>query len=118
MSNAGPPTALAVYWRPGCPYCFSLKRALKRRKIPVRLHNIWEDPSAASVVREAAHGNETVPTVVLGNKSLVNPSASQVEQMIASVAPSLLPSRSVSRPKQAKVSKGQSRGSSERGDSD
>jgi len=88
------PTALDVYWRPGCPYCFSLKRALKRRRIPVRLHNIWEDPAAAAVVRRAARGNETVPTVVLGDKALVNPSARDVEAMIAQVAPSLLPSRS------------------------
>lgn len=83
MSTDGTPAPIDVYWRPGCPYCFSLKRALKRRKIPMRLHNIWEDPAAAAVVRRAAQGNETVPTVVIGNKALVNPSARTVEAAIA-----------------------------------
>ncbi|MFN7148234.1 MAG: glutaredoxin family protein [Microthrixaceae bacterium] len=85
--------ALDLYWRPGCPYCFSLKRALKRRKLPVRLHNIWEDPDAAAVVRRAARGNETVPTVVIGGRFLVNPTPNAVEQLIAEVAPELLAQR-------------------------
>ena len=82
--------AIDVYWRPGCPYCASLKLRLKRRKLPVRLHNIWDDPSAAAVVRKAANGNETVPTVVVGNRALVNPSARAVEAMLREVAPQLL----------------------------
>jgi glutaredoxin len=85
----GPVDAIDLYWRPGCPYCFSLKRALKRRKLPVRLHNIWEDPDAAAVVRRAAQGNETVPTVVIGGRFLVNPTPTAVEQLLAEVAPEL-----------------------------
>jgi glutaredoxin len=82
--------ALDLYWRPGCPYCFSLKRALKRRKVPVRLHNIWEDPDAAALVRQAAHGNETVPTVMIAGHALVNPTPQAVEQLLAEIAPELL----------------------------
>jgi glutaredoxin len=93
VTSDAAPDALDVYWRPGCPYCFSLKRALKRRKVPVRLHNIWQDPDAAAVVRAAAGGNETVPTVVIGGQALVNPSPQAVEALIAKVAPGLLADR-------------------------
>jgi glutaredoxin len=87
------PDALDLYWRPGCPFCFSLKRSLRRRKLPVRLHNIWEDPDAAAVVRRAANGDETVPTVVVGGRALVNPTPRAVEQLLAEVAPELLARR-------------------------
>ena len=65
---------VTVYWRPGCPYCSRLRRGLRQVGLPVTEANIWEDPVAASVVRAAAHGNETVPTVVIGLTALVNPS--------------------------------------------
>jgi glutaredoxin len=93
VTSDTPPDALDVYWRPGCPFCSSLKRALKRRKVPMRLHNIWQDPEAAAVVRAAARGNETVPTVVIGGRALVNPSPRAVEALIAEVAPELLAPR-------------------------
>jgi hypothetical protein len=35
--------------------------------------DIWRDPSAAATVRGIADGNETVPTVVVGGQSRVNP---------------------------------------------
>lgn len=88
------PDALDVYWRPGCPFCSSLTRSLKRRKVPMRMHNIWEDPDAAAVVRAAAGGNETVPTVAIGGTTLVNPTPRAVEELIARVAPDLVPQRS------------------------
>lgn len=74
-------------------FCSSLKRSLKRRKVPVRLHDIWQDPDAAAVVRSVAGGNETVPTVVIGGRALVNPTPQAVEALIAEVAPDLLPER-------------------------
>lgn len=92
MTDA-PPDALDLYWRPGCPFCFSLKRSLKRRELPIRLHNIWDDPDAAAVVRRAAQGNETVPTVVVAGRALVNPTPQAVEQLLAEVAPQLLSRR-------------------------
>ncbi len=87
------PTALDLYWRPGCPFCMSLKRSLKRRGVPVRLHDIWQDPAAAEVVRSAANGNETVPTVAIAGQVLVNPSPQAVERLLGQVAPGLLPAR-------------------------
>ena len=49
--------------------------------------NIWEDQDAAGVVRSLANGNETVPTVTIGDISLVNPSARQVVAEVKRSAP-------------------------------
>lgn len=80
---------VTFYWRPGCPFCVSLRRGLSRRSIPFEAVNIWEDPDAAARVRAAASGNETVPTVVVGEQALVNPSVAQVESLIRQAAPEL-----------------------------
>lgn len=80
---------VTFYWRPGCPFCVSLRRGLSRRGIPFEAVNIWENPDAAARVRASASGNETVPTVVIGGQALVNPSVAQVESLIRRVAPDL-----------------------------
>lgn len=80
---------VTFYWRPGCPFCVSLHRGLTRRGIPFEAVNIWENPDAAARVRAAAGGNETVPTVVVGEQALVNPSVAQVESLIEAEAPDL-----------------------------
>ena len=74
---AGSP-GVTVYWRPGCPYCMSLRRGLRRAGLATREIDIWTDPAAAAFVRAHAGGNETVPTVILGETVLVNPSARRV----------------------------------------
>lgn len=84
-------TTVHYYWRPGCPFCMSLRRGLDKAGIATVDHNIWDDPAAAATVRRFANGSETVPTVVIGDVGLVNPSASQVAQHLAVVAPHLLP---------------------------
>lgn len=55
-----------------------LERKLNKAKIQLNKINIWEDPSAAAYVRSLADGNETVPTVVIGDRYWVNPGASVV----------------------------------------
>ena len=72
---------VTVYWRPGCPFCLSLRAGLRRSRTPYRAVNIWSDPEAAAFVRSVANGNETVPTVTVGDTFLVNPSAGQVRQL-------------------------------------
>ncbi len=72
---------VVVYWRPGCPFCMSLKMGMKLHHTPHREVNIWEDPDAAAFVRSVANGNETVPTVTIGDVSLVNPSAKTVHRL-------------------------------------
>ncbi|MGH3159436.1 MAG: glutaredoxin domain-containing protein [Streptosporangiaceae bacterium] len=67
-----------VYWRPRCPYCMRLRWQLRRARLATREVNIWQDPGAAARVRDITGGDETVPTVVIGDLSMVNPSRDQV----------------------------------------
>jgi mycoredoxin len=83
--------ALTVYWRPGCPFCSSLFSQLDRAKVPYRTANIWEDPEAAATVRSIARGNETVPTVTLGEAGMVNPDLHEIMAAAADLAPGLIP---------------------------
>jgi len=76
--NKTPSPEVVVYWRPGCPFCSSLRGQLRRAGVPTREIDIWADPAAAAEVRRHAGGNETVPTVVVGDDAVVNPSAKVV----------------------------------------
>ena len=79
------------YWRPGCGFCSMLRRRLDKLGIDRVEHNIWDDPADAAVVRQHANGNETVPTVVVGDIGLVNPSGDDVVRLLRATAPHLLP---------------------------
>lgn len=81
---------VVFFWRPGCGFCSSLRSSLRSQQLPLHEVNIWEDPRAAEAVRAITGGNETVPTVVVGDASLVNPSARQVLAAVAEHAPHLL----------------------------
>jgi glutaredoxin-like protein len=72
-----------VYWRPGCPFCASLRTRLKLARIRTRQVNIWDDPEAAARVRSVAGGNETVPTVFVGDVALVNPTVKDIKRALA-----------------------------------
>ncbi|MER6989390.1 glutaredoxin domain-containing protein [Saccharopolyspora hirsuta] len=82
---------VVVYTRPGCPFCTSLRAGLRRQGLEFTEVNIWEDAEAAATVRGIADGNETVPTVVVGEWQAVNPSASSVLDAVGEHAPHLLP---------------------------
>ncbi len=75
-------TQVTVYSRPGCPFCTSLRRGLQQSGTPFTEVNIWEDPAAAAFVRSVARGNETVPTVTVGDVAMVNPSAEKVREVL------------------------------------
>ncbi|WP_018157265.1 glutaredoxin family protein [Demetria terragena] len=77
---------VTVYWRPGCPFCMALRASLKTARIDATWINIWEDEEAADVVRAANNGNETVPTVVVGDQTMTNPSLGQVKKALAASA--------------------------------
>ena len=83
--------SVEVMWRPGCPYCSSLRRGLRRAGVVTTEHDIWSSVAAAARVREATGGDETVPTVVVGGRALVNPSARQVLDAIRVVDPDYQP---------------------------
>ena len=85
------PQAITFYWRPGCGFCMGLERRLDRLGVPLDKRNIWDDPDSAAVVRSIANGNETVPTVVVGEIAMVNPSVNRVLEAIRAEAPHLEP---------------------------
>ncbi|MEO6654142.1 MAG: glutaredoxin domain-containing protein [Ilumatobacteraceae bacterium] len=93
MTDASPvqPDAIHVYWRPGCGFCSMLRRGMDKAGIETIDHNIWDDANDAAIVRRYANGNETVPTVVVGDVGLVNPSVKQLTAHLADRAPHLLP---------------------------
>ncbi len=81
MTDAAP--AITVYWRPGCPFCSSLHRNMVQAEMTFEMRNIWEDPDAAAFVRSVARGNETVPTVTVGEAAFVNPSIGELQRALA-----------------------------------
>jgi len=82
---------VTVYWRPGCPYCRWLRWGLRRHGVDFGEVNIWEVPEGAALVRSLAGGNETVPTVLIGDVSMVNPSAREVVAEIRTRDPGSAP---------------------------
>ena len=85
-----PTVTVTLYWRPGCPYCIRLRRGLRRARVTVPEVNIWEAPDGAAVVRGVAGGNETVPTLIVGDQSLVNPPTRRAVEAIRTYAPELI----------------------------
>lgn len=78
---------IVVYWRDGCFFCSSLLRRLERTGLEFQRIDIWDDPDGAAFVRSVAGGNETVPTVRVGSRALVNPSAAQVLDVVGAEVP-------------------------------
>ncbi len=85
------PGHIDFYWRPGCLFSVSLDRQLTRAGLDLERHNIWDDDRAAEFVRSVTRGNETVPTVAVGDVVLVNPTARQVAATLQERAPHLVP---------------------------
>ncbi len=85
-----PPT-VEVYWRPGCGFCSSMRARLGEAGVDVAWHNIWEDADAASFVRSVADGNETVPTVRIGDQVMVAPRPRAVIDRLVDTDPDLVP---------------------------
>ncbi len=84
-------TRIDLYWRPGCGFCSMLQRKLDQLGIERVEHNIWDDADDAAIVRSHANGNETVPTVVIGDTGFVNPSVGQLVGFLIEHHPDLLP---------------------------
>ncbi|NNE96821.1 MAG: NrdH-redoxin [Acidimicrobiales bacterium] len=79
--------AIDYYWRPGCPFCTLLERRLNKLDVKINRFNIWDSPADAAFVRSVANGSETVPTLRIGETSLVNPSAGEVSTVLAAEFP-------------------------------
>lgn len=80
-----------VYWRPGCGFCTRLLRDLSELGLGHQRVNIHEDSAGAVFVRGVAGGNETVPTVRVGDMALINPTVDDVVGQLAEVDPRLVP---------------------------
>ncbi|MFE7895992.1 glutaredoxin domain-containing protein [Streptomyces sp. NPDC057424] len=85
------PGGVVVYWRPMCMYCMKLLTQLRFTRLPYTKVNIWRDPDAAAFVRSVADGNETVPTVTVAGRAMVNPSKRELLEAVEIHAPHLLP---------------------------
>lgn len=81
---------VVIYWRPDCVFCLDLLLRLKFTRLRYRKIDIRKDPDAAAFVRSVADGNETVPTVVVAGRALVNPTKRQLIEAVQAHAPHAL----------------------------
>ncbi len=81
---------VVVYWRPGCYFCTLLLRALDQAAVRYELLDIWQDESARAFVRAHNRGDETVPTVALGEAVRTNPDPRGYIDWLAAAHPDLL----------------------------
>ena len=79
--NDHPPAPPVVLWRPGCGFCRILFDGLERHEIAHTRVNIWEDDDARATLN-ARIGSETVPSVVIGDDLLVNPSVMELIERV------------------------------------
>jgi mycoredoxin len=84
---------VVIYWRPDCAFCLDLLLRLKFTRLRYRKVDIRKDPGARAFVRSVADGNETVPTVVVAGRALVNPSKRQLIEVVRAHAPHALDAR-------------------------
>jgi mycoredoxin len=78
---------LTMYTTSWCGFCRNLKSQLSRLGIEMAEVDIERDEAAAEFVMSVNGGNQTVPTVVFPDGSvMVNPSAVQVQQHLAMVS--------------------------------
>lgn len=73
IAERGTGPQVIIYWRPACIYCARLKGRLGKHGKKAIWVNIWQDLEAAAYVRSVNDGNETVPTVVIGEQTHTNP---------------------------------------------
>lgn len=81
---------IVIYWRPDCVFCLDLLLRLKWTRLHYRKVDIRKDPEARAFVRSVADGSETVPTVVVAGRALVNPSKRQLIEAVRRYAPHAL----------------------------
>jgi len=75
-----------MYTTPWCGYCKRLKAQLIEMDISFQEVNIEVTPGAAQIVERANGGNQTVPTLIFFDGSVMtNPSARQVQQKLANL---------------------------------
>ncbi|QXJ24598.1 mycoredoxin [Actinomadura graeca] len=82
----GPAGQLTMYTTSWCGFCRRLKSQLARDGIEMVEVDIERDPAAADYVMSVNGGNQTVPTVTIGDAVvLTNPSAKEVKRHLAAL---------------------------------
>lgn len=71
-----------VLWRPYCPFCSLLFSDIERAGLVVETRDIWSDDAARALLNERI-GCETVPSVLVGDRLLVNPSIDELLEAVA-----------------------------------
>lgn len=82
MDDAGNGPGVIVYTRPGCPFSMKLRTKLRLAGVAFESVDIWVDDEARALVRQVNDGNETVPTVRIGETFLTNPSLREVRALL------------------------------------
>ncbi len=59
---------VAIYIKPGCPYCAAAKDDLQRRGVRFREHNVKADPAALQRMLDLNGNRRQVPTIVEGDQ--------------------------------------------------
>ncbi|HJY55704.1 MAG TPA: mycoredoxin [Streptosporangiaceae bacterium] len=76
-----------MYTTQWCGFCRNLKKQLAREGIEMAEVDIERDAAACEFVMSVNGGNQTVPTVVFPDGTvMVNPSAAQVRERVAAVS--------------------------------
>jgi mycoredoxin len=72
-----------IYWRPGCTFCVRLRLVLGTAGHRAVWVNVRRDPAASARVRSVNDGNETVPTVFVGEAHRTNPAPAWVREQLS-----------------------------------
>ncbi|WP_051298550.1 glutaredoxin domain-containing protein [Arthrobacter castelli] len=84
LKDAGPQQRpVVIFWRPGCIYCLRLRMVLDTAGNRAEWINIWHDDAGRAYVRDNNNGNETVPTVLLAEEVLTNPSPGRIRRALS-----------------------------------
>lgn len=75
------PDHAVVLWKPGCEFSAQLLADLADDS-SLTWVNIEEDDAARERIREVNDGNELTPTVLVGDRVLRNPSASELRALL------------------------------------
>ena len=63
--------AIAIYTKPGCPYCAAAREDFRRRAVGFEEHDVLSDAAALRRMLELNGGRRHVPTIVEGERVTV-----------------------------------------------
>jgi mycoredoxin len=90
MSSENPftlnPTIIVMYSKSWCPDCRRARKVITESKVPFIELDVTNDEKARAFVREINKGNESVPTIIFPDGSiLVEPGNSKLSEKIQSL---------------------------------